>query len=63
MKLPPDKKSGCEVHTSLNIHAEMYLQIHAEYHNLPPDLDADGIAFFYNGIRGALKKYTAPKQK
>lgn len=46
-------------HNSVRVHTEMMLQIAMDYAGLPDirTLTASEIRFFYEGSRGALKRY------
>lgn len=57
MKLPKDQ------HTRVNVYQEMLLQVLRDYNGLGDwrKLTEPEIRFFYEGIRGELKKATKPE--
>jgi len=56
-------EDGNPLHTRLNVMRHMILEICYRYPGLPDvrTLDLDEIEFFYDGIRGILRKETAPR--
>lgn len=52
-------------HKLMPVYREMLLQCCSDYPGLPDarSLSMTEIRFFYDGLRGALKKHTTPKQK
>ncbi len=61
----PEFSTYREQHTVLPVYTEMMLQITSDYSGLPDvlTLTMSRIRWFYNGIRAALKKATAPPKK
>lgn len=51
------------MHTFLPVYGEMFIQISRDYASLPDPLSLTraGIRFYYDGLRGELKKHTMPK--
>lgn len=60
MRRGVDEKLSNGSNTFQNVYAEMLLQISRDYAGLPDvrTLKASEIRFFYEGLRGELKKYT-----
>lgn len=58
--LPIDAKSGEPTHTLTNVYREMLLQICRDYSTLPDPrtLRFSEIRWFYEGLRGELKRAT-----
>ena len=63
--LPNDRESGKCGHTLMPVYGEMLLQICSDYRCLP-DLNTmtmSQIRFFYEPLRPALRRATAPRTK
>jgi hypothetical protein len=60
--LPPERGSHRDQHTLGNVYTEMLMQICMDYPSLPDPrtLRLSEIRFFYEGLRGALKRRTNP---
>ena len=64
-RLPRDRATGAAQHVIPRVYGEMLLQICRDYRGLPDPrtLSLSEIRFFYEGLRGELKKHTRPKGK
>lgn len=58
----PRNRDGQRQHTLANVYREMLIQICLDFPGLPDvrTLTLGEIRFFYDGLRGTLRKYTAP---
>jgi hypothetical protein len=58
--LPRDRETGRPQHTLARVYSEMLLQISRDYPGLPDSrtLTLSEIRFFYDGLRGELKRHT-----
>lgn len=62
--LLPDRETGEARHTLVPVYTEMIFQIASDFPGLPDPrtMTLSEIRWWYEGVRPALKKHTAPKE-
>jgi hypothetical protein len=63
-RFPEDIKARSYGHTLPNVYGEMMMQVAMDFPSLPDvrSMTLSDIRYWFNGLRAALKKRTAPRQ-